>query len=93
VEFHVPQGPAAHGAWILYTRLLMPAIGWAVSRAWRHTGRFLGRSISTLYETYPLPEQVRMWQAAGVHHVRSRVMSVGGGIVIWGVKGEPPGGE
>ena len=37
----------------------------------------------------PLPEQVRWWQEAGVRHVRTRVMSLGAGVVIWGVKGGP----
>ena len=58
-----------------------------MGRAWRDTGRFLGPSISRFDERAPLPEQVRWWQEAGVRHVRSRVMSLGAGVVVWGVKG------
>ena len=67
-------------------RLVMPVVGAVVSPAWRYTGRFLGPSISGFYDRYPLPEQVRWWQAAGLRHVRTRVMSLGAGIVIWAVK-------
>ncbi len=89
LEFHVPAGPAWHAAWLVYTRAVMPSIGALVSRAWRRTGMFLGPSISRFYKRYPLPEQIRWWQAAGLKHVRSRKMSLGGGIVIWAVKAGP----
>jgi demethylmenaquinone methyltransferase / 2-methoxy-6-polyprenyl-1,4-benzoquinol methylase len=93
VEFHVPDAPMARHGWALYTRLVMPAVGTIVSPAWRHAGRFLGPSISTFCRRYPLAEQVRLWQLAGVEHIRTRVMSLGGGVVIWGVKGPARGGE
>jgi len=89
VEFYPPDGPFAHAGWWGYTRLMMPLVGAAVSPAWRHTGRFLGPSITGFYRRYPLPEQVRWWHAAGLRHVRTRVMSLGAGIVIWAVKGGP----
>ena len=44
-------------------------------------------NIRGLLEDAPLPEQIRWWQRAGIGHVRSRVMSLGTGVVIWGVKG------
>jgi demethylmenaquinone methyltransferase/2-methoxy-6-polyprenyl-1,4-benzoquinol methylase len=86
VEFHEPDEPVLRAGWWAYTRLAMPLLGAAVSPAWRHTGRFLGPSVSAFYERYPLAEQIRWWQAAGLRHVRSRVMSLGAGIVIWAVK-------
>ncbi len=86
LEFHVPQDPYAQAGWRAYTRAVMPAVGWMVSKAWYRTGRFLGPSIERFYERYPLPVQVRMWQEAGIRRVRSRVMGVGAGIVIWGIK-------
>jgi hypothetical protein len=88
-EFHVPRGPLAHAGWRAYTRLLMPAVGRLASPAWRDAARFLGPSIVAFYERYPLPEQIRMWQSAGLHHVRTRVLSLGAGIVISGTKGDP----
>jgi demethylmenaquinone methyltransferase/2-methoxy-6-polyprenyl-1,4-benzoquinol methylase len=89
LEFYRPDEDVMHAGWWVYTRLLMPLIGAAASPAWRHTGRFLGPSISRFYRAYPLPEQIRWWQAAGLRYVRSRVMSLGAGIVIWSVKDGP----
>jgi demethylmenaquinone methyltransferase/2-methoxy-6-polyprenyl-1,4-benzoquinol methylase len=66
---------------------VMPAVGLAVSRPWFEVGRFLGPSISRFYEGYPLPAQLAMWRAAGIREMRTRLMSLGGGIVIWGTKG------
>jgi demethylmenaquinone methyltransferase / 2-methoxy-6-polyprenyl-1,4-benzoquinol methylase len=82
VEFHVPTGAWEHAGWWTYTRGVMPAIGAAVSPEWRHTGRFLGPSITAFYRRYPLPEQVRWWQRAGMTAVRTRAMSAGAGIVF-----------
>ena len=89
LEFARPDDRTLHAGWWMYTRLFMPVVGAVVSPAWRYTGRFLGPSISGFYDRYPLPEQVRWWQAAGLRHVRTRVMSLGAGIVIWAVKGGP----
>jgi demethylmenaquinone methyltransferase/2-methoxy-6-polyprenyl-1,4-benzoquinol methylase len=89
LEFYRPDDRSLHAGWWAYTRLIMPVVGALVSQAWRRTGRFLGPSIDGFYRTYPLPEQVRWWQAAGLRHVRTRVMSLGAGIVIWAVKGGP----
>jgi demethylmenaquinone methyltransferase / 2-methoxy-6-polyprenyl-1,4-benzoquinol methylase len=89
LEFYRPDDRTLHAGWWAYTRLVMPVVGALVSPAWRHTGRFLGPSIDGFYRRYPLPEQVRWWQAAGLRHVRTRVMSLGAGIVIWAVKGGP----
>jgi demethylmenaquinone methyltransferase/2-methoxy-6-polyprenyl-1,4-benzoquinol methylase len=89
LEFYRPDDRLLHAGWWAYTRAVMPAGGAAVSPAWLRTGRFLGPSISRFYRRYPLPEQVRWWQAAGLRHVRTRVMSLGAGIVMWAVKGGP----
>lgn len=87
LEFHQPEPQILHAGWRAYTRGVMPLVGAAVSRDWYDTGRFLGPSIERFYERAPLPEQVRWWQEAGLRHVRTRVMSLGVGVVIWGVKG------
>jgi demethylmenaquinone methyltransferase / 2-methoxy-6-polyprenyl-1,4-benzoquinol methylase len=89
LEFCRPDDRMYHAGWWAYTRLVMPVVGAVVSPAWRYTGRFLGPSISRFYDRCPLPEQVRWWQAAGLRHVRTRVMSLGAGIVIWAVKDGP----
>lgn len=85
LEFHVPGRPW-RWLWFLYTRVVMPLIGWAVSPGWREAGRFLGPSISAFYRRFPLDAQLEMWRSAGVSDVRSRVMSLGGGVVIWGTR-------
>jgi demethylmenaquinone methyltransferase / 2-methoxy-6-polyprenyl-1,4-benzoquinol methylase len=89
LEFGVPEDAWARAGWLAYTRLAMPAIGTVVSPAWRHTGRFLGPSVSEFWRRAPLPEQVRWWQEAGLRHVRSRTLSLGVAVVMWAVKGGP----
>ena len=44
------------------------------------------RASSRLEQRAPLPEQVRWWQEAGIRHVRSRELTLGAAVVIWGVK-------
>jgi demethylmenaquinone methyltransferase/2-methoxy-6-polyprenyl-1,4-benzoquinol methylase len=92
LEFHVPERPLVRFGWWLYTRAVLPVLGALVSPAWSRTGSFLGPSIQAFYDEAPLPEQIRWWQQAGITHVRSRVMSMGAGVVIWGVKGGTRGG-
>jgi demethylmenaquinone methyltransferase / 2-methoxy-6-polyprenyl-1,4-benzoquinol methylase len=86
LEFHVPRNPLWRGLWFAYTRVGLPLAGRLASRSWYHVGRFLGPSISTFYRRHPLPAQLEMWRAAGIEDVRANVMSLGGGVVIWGTK-------
>ena len=92
LEFHVPQQPALRAGWYAYTRGVLPVLGSFVSPQWRHTGSFLGPSISRLEQRAPLPEQVRWWQEAGIRHVRSRELTLGAAVVMWGVKEGRRGG-
>jgi demethylmenaquinone methyltransferase/2-methoxy-6-polyprenyl-1,4-benzoquinol methylase len=85
LEFHVPSQPWWVPWWV-YTRAVMPVVGRAVSPAWNEVGRFLGPSISSFYDHHPLAEQLAWWRAAGLTDVRWRIMSLGGGVVIWGTK-------
>lgn len=84
LEFHVPRNPVWHALWVLYTRTVLPVAGRLSSRQWYAVGRFLGPSIEDLYRRFPLDQQLEMWRAAGLTDVRARVMSLGGGVVIWG---------
>jgi demethylmenaquinone methyltransferase/2-methoxy-6-polyprenyl-1,4-benzoquinol methylase len=86
LEFHVPSGAVWRPAWRLYTRAVLPAAGRLVSRDWYDVGRFLGPSIEDLYRRLPLKEQLALWRWAGVGDARARVMSLGGGVVVWGRK-------
>lgn len=92
LEFHVPRRPIWHPLWVAYTQVGLPLIGRVVSRDWFEVGRFLGPSIEGLYRDHPLDEQLALWRRAGIGDVRARVMSLGGGVVIWGTKGGPDAG-
>lgn len=87
LEFCVPRGRLWHPLWVLYTRVLLPAGGWLTGgRHWFAVGRFLGPSISEHYRRYPLDWHVRAWEGAGIEDVHVRLMSLGGGLVMWGRK-------
>ena len=87
LEFMVPPNLPARSLWRLYTRLAMPVLGRLISRDWYDVGRFLGPSISDLSRRLPLDRQLELWNAAGIGGVQARVMSFGGGVVIWGTRG------
>jgi demethylmenaquinone methyltransferase/2-methoxy-6-polyprenyl-1,4-benzoquinol methylase len=87
LEFHVPPQPFWRFWWWLYTRTLLPAAGGLAGRSWFEVGRFLGPNISEHYRRYPLSWTVDAWRAAGFVDVGVRIMSLGGGLVMWGRKG------
>jgi demethylmenaquinone methyltransferase / 2-methoxy-6-polyprenyl-1,4-benzoquinol methylase len=86
LEFMDPPNSFWHVSWWLYTRLVLPIAGRLVSRDWWALGRFLGPSISMHYRRYPLPWHLRAWEKAGMVDVHIRLMSLGGGVVMWGRK-------
>jgi demethylmenaquinone methyltransferase / 2-methoxy-6-polyprenyl-1,4-benzoquinol methylase len=87
LEFNVPPQPAWRAAWWCYTRLALPVLGAVTGGlAWYRVGRFLGPSISVHYRQHPLSAQVAAWRAAGLTDVGVELMSLGGGLVMWGSK-------
>lgn len=87
LEFMSPPSPLYWPFWWLYTRLLLPAGGYLTGgQEWYVVGRFLGPNISGHYRRYPLPWTVRAWQRAGFENVGYKVMSFGGGLVMWGTR-------
>jgi demethylmenaquinone methyltransferase/2-methoxy-6-polyprenyl-1,4-benzoquinol methylase len=86
LEFYVPPWPLLRPAWWLYTRVGLPALGRLVSREWYEVGRFLGPSIDGFWGRHRLSDVVEMWRAAGITSVEVRKMSLGGGVVMWGVR-------
>jgi demethylmenaquinone methyltransferase / 2-methoxy-6-polyprenyl-1,4-benzoquinol methylase len=89
LEFMRPPNPVWHGSWWLYTRFVLPAGGLLTGgMPWFEVGRFLGPNISGHYDRHPLRETVADWEKAGIEHVRARLMSLGGGLVMWGLRGE-----
>jgi demethylmenaquinone methyltransferase/2-methoxy-6-polyprenyl-1,4-benzoquinol methylase len=87
LEFMLPPDLPARSLWHLYTRAVMPVLARLISRDWYEVGRFLGNSISDLYARLPLDRQLQLWGEAGIEGVHARVMSFGGGVVIWGTRG------
>jgi demethylmenaquinone methyltransferase / 2-methoxy-6-polyprenyl-1,4-benzoquinol methylase len=87
LEFLAPPSAFWRFWWWLYTRLLLPVGGLATGgREWFGVGRFLGPSISRHYQRYPVAWTVGAWRRAGFERVGFRVMSLGGGLVMWGTR-------
>jgi demethylmenaquinone methyltransferase/2-methoxy-6-polyprenyl-1,4-benzoquinol methylase len=84
LEFAVPG--LARPAWELYARVGLPGLGRLLSPGWAEVGRFLGPSIRGFWSAYPLERLLELWRAAGIEGVRYRRLSLGGGIVVWGVR-------
>ncbi len=85
LEFGVPSGPA-YLAWKLWTRAGLPTVGALAGPGWVTTGRFLGPSIEGFYERYPLETLMGMWAGAGMTQIRAQRLSLGGGVIISGVR-------
>lgn len=83
LEFGLPRG-LARPAWELYVRAGLPLAGRLLRHGWGEVGDFLGASIRSYWEAYPLERQLELWAAAGVREVRVRRLSLGGSVVMWG---------
>lgn len=86
LDFFVPPNRLWRAAWWLYTRLALPVAGRAYGKEWLEVGRFLGPNISAHYRRYPLDWHIRAWRDADIGDIQVRVMSLGGGLVMWGQK-------
>jgi demethylmenaquinone methyltransferase / 2-methoxy-6-polyprenyl-1,4-benzoquinol methylase len=87
LEFAVPRPAPVRALWLGWTRVGLPVLGRLASGSWYEVGRFLGPSISELERRLPPERQAALWRDAGIGSVTVRRMSLGGGVVIWGVKG------
>jgi demethylmenaquinone methyltransferase / 2-methoxy-6-polyprenyl-1,4-benzoquinol methylase len=85
LEFGVPTG-FARPAWELYVRAGLPLAGRALRHGWSEVGDFLGGSIRSFWDAYPLERQLELWAGAGVTGVEVHRLSLGGGVVLWGRK-------
>lgn len=83
LDFAVPRG-GWYPLWRLYTDMALPAAGRLFSRDWREVGAFLGPSIRGFHKRWPEPSLIEAWRNAGFEDVRSRRLSLGGAVVIWG---------
>jgi demethylmenaquinone methyltransferase / 2-methoxy-6-polyprenyl-1,4-benzoquinol methylase len=89
LEFCVPPAAFWRASWVLYTRLILPAGGLLLGGApWLRVGQFLGPNITGHYRRYPVPWTVEAWKRAGFTGVGTRIMSLGGGLVMWGQRNQ-----
>jgi demethylmenaquinone methyltransferase / 2-methoxy-6-polyprenyl-1,4-benzoquinol methylase len=89
LEFFLPPNRFWRMMWWLYTRLVLPVGGLVTGgREWLRVGRFLGPNISGHYRRYPLSWTEQAWRQAGFENVGVRIMSLGGGLVMWGTRSD-----
>ena len=88
LDFSVPGGALARAFWEGYVRIALPVLGRAISPGWGGVGSFLGPSIRDFWARWPLERQLGAWSSAGIADVRARPLSLGGGIVLWGTRGD-----
>jgi demethylmenaquinone methyltransferase/2-methoxy-6-polyprenyl-1,4-benzoquinol methylase len=88
LEFLVPPREPWHALWEAYVRVGLPLLGRAAGTGWHEVGSFLGPSIRTFYDRWPPERLLGLWREAGIVDVEHRVLSVGGGIVVWGRRGD-----
>ena len=81
VEFGLPSG-RWRALWNFYSGYLLPLVGRVIGGGWSEVGKFLRPSIEGFHDRNSDLEGV--WRAAGLVEVRSRRMSLGGGLVMWG---------
>jgi demethylmenaquinone methyltransferase / 2-methoxy-6-polyprenyl-1,4-benzoquinol methylase len=87
LDFFVPPNAFWHVMWWLYTRLVLPVGGLVTGGPeWFDVGRFLGPNISGHYRAHSLPSIEESWRRAGFEDIGVRIMSLGGGIVMWGTR-------
>ena len=85
LDFAVP-GPAVYPLWRLYTSLVLPLAGAVMSPSWMKVGAFLGGSIRQFYRRWPEHHLMKVWRDCGFYAVESRRLSLGGALIMWGVK-------
>jgi demethylmenaquinone methyltransferase/2-methoxy-6-polyprenyl-1,4-benzoquinol methylase len=85
LDFAVPRG-VWYPLWRVYVDAVLPLGGRLFSREWRDVGAFLGPSIRDFHRRWPEDRLMEAWRDAGFRDVRSRRLSLGGAIVIWGRK-------
>jgi demethylmenaquinone methyltransferase/2-methoxy-6-polyprenyl-1,4-benzoquinol methylase len=85
LEFALPRG-IWRWPWELYVRVGLPVAGRVIAPGWARVGDFLGPNIRDFYARWPEERLLSAWRDAGIPDVRSRRLSLGGGIVTWGTR-------
>ena len=82
------RGRLPRAAWEAYVRAGLPLAGRAVSPGWAEVGGFLGPSIRDFWDAGRRERLRGVWDDAGIEDVQARLLSLGGGIVMWGARGD-----
>jgi demethylmenaquinone methyltransferase/2-methoxy-6-polyprenyl-1,4-benzoquinol methylase len=90
LEFGVPSNPLARALWHVYTKGVLPVAGALVSKSWKNVGDFLGPSITHLYQSNAQDDIRELWRRLGIQDVQVTRLSLGGAVVMSGVKGNQP---
>jgi demethylmenaquinone methyltransferase/2-methoxy-6-polyprenyl-1,4-benzoquinol methylase len=85
LDFAVP-GPVVYPLWRLYTSLMLPLAGAVLSSSWMRVGTFLDGSIRGFYRQWPEQRLADLWRECGFTSVTVKHLSLGGALVMWGVK-------
>jgi demethylmenaquinone methyltransferase/2-methoxy-6-polyprenyl-1,4-benzoquinol methylase len=88
LEFFKPRNLLARVSWEAYVRVGLPLAGRLISPGWKEVGTFLGPSICEFWARRPLEELLALWRDAGIAGVTARPLSLGGGVVFWGRRGD-----
>jgi demethylmenaquinone methyltransferase / 2-methoxy-6-polyprenyl-1,4-benzoquinol methylase len=88
LEFSVPGNRLWRISWNAYVKVGLPVAGRLISHGWHEVGEFLGPSIRDFWARYPLEQLHALWGEAGIEDVQARTLSLGGGIVVWGRRGD-----
>jgi demethylmenaquinone methyltransferase / 2-methoxy-6-polyprenyl-1,4-benzoquinol methylase len=84
LEFGLPESPLVRAAWEAYVGVGLPTAGRLISPGWAEVSGFLGKSVREFWGTWPLERLLGAFRDAGIEDVRSRSLTFGGGVVIWG---------
>jgi demethylmenaquinone methyltransferase/2-methoxy-6-polyprenyl-1,4-benzoquinol methylase len=82
VEFGLPARLAGW-LWRAYTRSVLPLAGRLIGSGWAEVGSFLGADIDDFHRRYPKEVLTGCFRAAGLVDLRSKRLSLGGGLVMW----------
>jgi demethylmenaquinone methyltransferase/2-methoxy-6-polyprenyl-1,4-benzoquinol methylase len=85
VEFGRPRGFWGPW-WSLYTGVILPAAGALIGSGWHEVGRFLRPSIEAFHRRFAGNGLANVWRSAGLTGVRTRRVSLGGGLLMWARK-------
>jgi len=86
LDFGVPPAPLTRHAWNFWVDAGLPLAGRAISPGWHEVGRFLGGSIRRFHAEWPPERLLGAFRDAGFESANARRLSLGGCLVVWGVR-------